>query len=141
MQRNRGSPRQVSVTNFRPRLGYVDVQRRVRESVVGSAVSIVVSSVVIALVGGLLVLLEPEASTPGTSVTGSYSVATKGPGPYGSGTLGPWQHLLRRVSPEDQIRDVLTFDGVFMFFGGEKPARPERPPPRPAGRPPAPPSA
>jgi|1186.fasta_scaffold16642_2 hypothetical protein len=115
MQRNRGSPRQVSVTNFRPRLGYVDVQRRVRESVVGSAVSIVVSSVVIALVGGLLVLLEPEASTPGTSVTGSYSVATKGPGPYGSGTLGPWQHLLRRVSPEDQIRDVLTFDGVFMF--------------------------
>src|SRR3954465_15172261 len=108
MQRNRGSPRQVSVTNYRPRLGYVDVQRRVRESVVGSTVSIVVSSVVIALVGGLLVLLEPEASTPGTSVTGSYSVATKGPGPYGSGTLGPWPNLLPPASPGGQTPDAPT---------------------------------
>ncbi|NUR98436.1 MAG: hypothetical protein HOV67_24665 [Kribbellaceae bacterium] len=40
---------------------------------------------------------------------------TSGPGLYGSGTLGPWQNLMHRISSEDQIRDTLMFDGVFMF--------------------------
>ncbi|WP_427887982.1 GDSL-type esterase/lipase family protein [Kribbella sp. GL6] len=82
----------------------------------GSLLSIVVTLLVIAGLGGVFVVLEPRTPSSDTLVGGtSYSVPTKGPGPYGSGTLGPWQGLIHRISSEDQIRDVLAFDGIFMF--------------------------
>jgi hypothetical protein len=81
----------------------------------GSVVAIVVTLLVLALLGAVLVLLEPRSTSAGSTVGGSYSVPSKGPGRYGSGTLGPWEGLIHRISPEDQIRDVLAFDGVFMF--------------------------
>ncbi|MFI5690938.1 hypothetical protein ACIA58_03775 [Kribbella sp. NPDC051586] len=83
----------------------------------GSVVSIVVTLLVLALLAGVLVVLEPRTTDADTTAdgTGSYSVPTKGPGQYGSGTLGPWQNLVRRISPEDQIRDTLMFDGIFLF--------------------------
>ncbi|MFF0339702.1 GDSL-type esterase/lipase family protein [Kribbella sp. NPDC004875] len=83
----------------------------------GSLVAILVTLVVLAILGGLFVVLEPRTKNADTTAdgTGAYSMPTQGSGLYGSGTLGPWQNLLRRISPEDQIRDVLAFDGVFMF--------------------------
>ncbi|WP_329004025.1 hypothetical protein OHA18_11595 [Kribbella sp. NBC_00709] len=83
----------------------------------GSVASILVTLVVLALLAGALVVLEPRTTDADTTAdgTGSYSVPTKGPGLYGSGTLGPWQNLVRRISPEDQIRDTLMFDGIFLF--------------------------
>ncbi|MGZ0150397.1 hypothetical protein ACXJJ3_25290 [Kribbella sp. WER1] len=82
----------------------------------GSLLSIVVTLLVIAGLGAVFVVLEPRTKGPDALVGGtSYSVPTQGPGPYGSGTLGPWQGLIHRISSEDQIRDVLAFDGIFMF--------------------------
>ncbi|MFD7156477.1 hypothetical protein ACFV9C_17890 [Kribbella sp. NPDC059898] len=82
----------------------------------GSLLAMVVTLLVIAGLGGLFVVLEPRTTSSDELVGGtSYSVPTQGPGLYGSGTLGPWQGLLHRISSEDQIRDVLAFDGVFMF--------------------------
>ncbi|HEY3508845.1 MAG TPA: hypothetical protein VGL36_06775 [Kribbella sp.] len=82
----------------------------------GSLLAIVVTLLVVAGLGGVFVVLEPRTTSSDTLVGGaSYSVPTRGPGPYGSGTLGPWQGLLHRISSEDQIRDVLAFDGIFMF--------------------------
>jgi hypothetical protein len=82
----------------------------------GSVLAIVVTLLVIAGIGGAFVALEPRTTNADALVGGSsYSVPTKGPGLYGSGTLGPWQGLIHRISSEDQIRDVLTFDGIFMF--------------------------
>ncbi|MGW7679198.1 hypothetical protein ACWGID_00565 [Kribbella sp. NPDC054772] len=83
----------------------------------GSLAAILVTLVVLAILGGLFVVLEPRTKNADTTAdgTGAYSTPTKGPGLYGSGSLGPWQNLVRRISPEDQIRDVLAFDGVFMF--------------------------
>jgi hypothetical protein len=83
----------------------------------GSLAAMIVTLVVLALLGGLLVVLEPRTTDADTTAdgTGSYAVPTIGPGLYGSGTLGPWQDLIRRISTEDQIRDVLTFDGIFLF--------------------------
>ncbi|HEY3558160.1 MAG TPA: hypothetical protein VGL05_11885 [Kribbella sp.] len=81
-----------------------------------SLLAIVVTLLVLASLGGVLVLLEPGPRSADTLVGGTaYSVPSKGPGKYGSGTLGPWQGLAHRVSPEDQIRDVLAFDGIFLF--------------------------
>ncbi|GAA3139051.1 hypothetical protein JOF29_000274 [Kribbella aluminosa] len=82
----------------------------------GSLLAIVVTLLVVAVLGGVFVVLEPRTTGSEALVGGtSYSVPTRGGGPYGSGTLGPWQGLLHRISSEDQIRDVLAFDGVFMF--------------------------
>jgi hypothetical protein len=82
----------------------------------GSVLAIVVSLLVLAGLGGVFVVLDPPATDADALDGGSsYSVPTKGPGRYGSGTLGPWKGLLHRISSEDQIRDVLAFDGVFMF--------------------------
>lgn len=89
--------------------------RRVREAAVGQAVAILVTLLVLALVGGLLIILEPRSSVATTIGSNSYSVPTGGPGPYGSGMLGPWHNLKHSISTEDQIRDVLTFDGVAIF--------------------------
>ncbi|TDD20917.1 hypothetical protein E1218_21605 [Kribbella turkmenica] len=36
-------------------------------------------------------------------------------GAYGSGTLGSWQNLLRRISSEQEIQDALVFNGIFLF--------------------------
>jgi lysophospholipase L1-like esterase len=81
----------------------------------GSLVAIVVTLVVLALLGGLFVALEPRSTTAGVAAGGSYAAPSQGPGRYGSGRLGPWQDLVHRISPEDDIREVLAFDGVFMF--------------------------
>ncbi|MGW6199930.1 hypothetical protein ACWF0M_27565 [Kribbella sp. NPDC055110] len=82
----------------------------------GSVAAIVVTLLVVALLGGVLVVLEPRSTSAESTVGGAdYSVPSSGPGRYGSGTLGPWQNLIHRISPEDQIRDVLAFDGIFMF--------------------------
>jgi hypothetical protein len=81
----------------------------------GSLAAIVVTLLVVALLGGVLVVLDPRSTSADTTVGGSYGVPSSGPGRYGSGTLGPWQNLIHRISPEDQIREVLAFDGVFMF--------------------------
>jgi hypothetical protein len=92
------------------------LKRRLREYVIAPGIAIVVTCAVFALIGGLLVLLEPRSpnAASSTSIISSGTTATV-PGRYGSGTLGPWQNLLRRISPEDQIRDTLTFNGIFMF--------------------------
>jgi len=98
-----------------------------REQVIDPIVAITVSLAVLTLVGGVLVLLEPgsprgAAST--TTVAGADPSAGVAPGSakvvppanaYGSGTLGPWQNLGHRISSEDQIRDTLMFNGIFMF--------------------------
>ncbi|MEV0283927.1 MULTISPECIES: hypothetical protein [unclassified Kribbella] len=76
-----------------------------------------VTMVVLTLVGGVLVLLEPSrpsvavpvSSAPGT---GARSVDR---GPFGSGRLGPWENLVNHISSDDEIRDTLMFNGVFMF--------------------------
>ncbi|MFF0265525.1 hypothetical protein [Kribbella sp. NPDC004536] len=82
----------------------------------GSLLAIVVTLLILGGLGGVFVVLEPRTTSADALVGGSaYSVPTTGAGLYGSGTLGPWQNLMHRISSEDQIRDVLTFDGVFMF--------------------------
>ncbi|MFI7059362.1 hypothetical protein ACIBL3_00085 [Kribbella sp. NPDC050124] len=76
-----------------------------------------VTMVVLTLVGGVLVLLEPSrpsatipvSSTPGT---GARSVDR---GPYGSGRLGSWEDLVKHISSDDEVQDTLMFNGVFMF--------------------------
>jgi hypothetical protein len=88
-----------------------------RELVVGPFVAMTVTLSVLAATGGVLVLLEPgrpHAAAPVGSVsdTGAPSVS---PGAFGSGTLGPWQDLVKRISSDDEIRDTLMFNGVFMF--------------------------
>ncbi len=88
---------------------------RLREYVIAPGISIVVTLVVLALLSGLMVVLEPRTATITASPTNGYAAYGSGPGPYGSGTLGPWQNLLRRISTEDEIRDVLNFNGAFMF--------------------------
>ncbi|WP_329482567.1 hypothetical protein OG555_10185 [Kribbella sp. NBC_01484] len=95
------------------------MRSRLRESVIAPAMAIVVTLAVFTAIGGLLVLLEPRSPTPAGPDTGLLAAppgpTTVPPGRYGSGTLGPWQNLLRRITPDDQIRDVLTFNGIFMF--------------------------
>jgi hypothetical protein len=94
------------------------MRRRLREYVIAPGIAIVVTLMVIVMIGAALVLLEPKtpnAAAPTTAISNTFGPTTVAPGRYGSGTLGPWQNLLRRVSPEDQIRDVLNFNGIFMF--------------------------
>lgn len=120
-----GSPRHVSVRRRR-RLGGVavvhDIRQRPRHERVsvlrrflGSVAAIGVTLLVLALLGAVFVVLEPRSTSADSTVGGSYGVPSKGPGRWGSGTLGPWDGLARRISPEDEIRDVLAFDGIFMF--------------------------
>ncbi|HWD82305.1 MAG TPA: GDSL-type esterase/lipase family protein [Kribbella sp.] len=121
MHQIRGAPLQ-GAADSRRRVGNAAVVRdqtaqasRVR-AFFGSLLAIVVTLLVLGGLGGVFVVLEPRATAADTLVGGSsYSVPTSGPGLYGSGTLGPWQNLMHRVSSEDQIRDVLMFDGVFLF--------------------------
>jgi hypothetical protein len=128
MHQVRGSPRHVAARRRRLKLGGVGTLPPVHihpqhervslfRAFLGSVASIFVTLVVLALLAGALVVLEPRTTDADATAegTGSYSVPTKGPGLYGSGTLGPWRDLIRRISPEDQIRDVLTFDGIFLF--------------------------
>jgi hypothetical protein len=79
-------------------------------------VAMTVTLVMLALTGGVLVFLEPgkpsAVSVSSATGTGAGSLT---PGPFGSGTLGPWQHLGKHVSSDDEIRDALMFNGVFMF--------------------------
>ncbi|MEU4190489.1 hypothetical protein AB0E69_01220 [Kribbella sp. NPDC026611] len=91
--------------------------RQVRQAAIGQVVAIFVTILVLTVVGGLLIVLEPRSSAADITPidADSYSAPSAGPGAYGSGTLGPWQNLLHHISSEDQIRDVLSFDGVFMF--------------------------
>jgi GDSL-like Lipase/Acylhydrolase family len=95
------------------------VSSRLRESVIAPVVAIVVTIAVFTAIGGLLALLEPRSPSVAGPATGLFSAPpspiTAPPGRYGSGTLGPWQNLLRRITPDDQIQDVLTFNGIFMF--------------------------
>ncbi|GAA1591963.1 hypothetical protein GCM10009789_52550 [Kribbella sancticallisti] len=56
------------------------------------------------LLGGAVVAASAVATTE-----------TAAAGPFGSGDLGPWQHLVRAISTEAQIQRVLDTDGVFMF--------------------------
>ncbi len=94
------------------------LRRRLREFVIEPVVAIVVTLAVLTVIGGLMVLLEPrspDAAGPTAGISAPPGPTTVAPGRYGSGTLGPWQNLLRRITPEDQIRDVLTFNGIFMF--------------------------
>jgi hypothetical protein len=80
-----------------------------------SLAAIGVTLLVLALLGGAVVALDPRMNSALSTTDGSYGGAVKGPGKYGSGALGPWQNLLHRISPEDEIRDVLASDGIFMF--------------------------
>lgn len=95
------------------------LKRRVRDFLVGPVTAIIVTLAVFAFIGGLLVVLEPRSSTAAAPATGGSGISSSldyaPPGQYGSGTLGPWQNLLRRISPEDDIRDALSFNGIFMF--------------------------
>ena len=92
-------------------------RRSFRELVGGQLVAIAVTLVVLALTGGLLVLLEPgtpNSAAPVNSVSGT-GARSVSPGAFGSGTLGPWQGLVKHISSDDDIRDTLMFNGVFMF--------------------------
>jgi hypothetical protein len=89
-----------------------------REKVVGPFVAIAVSLSVMAATGGVLVLLEPSQPQVTAPVSSSVSGAGErsvAPGGFGSGTLGPWQDLVKRISSDDEIQDALMFNGVFMF--------------------------
>ncbi|MEU8221470.1 GDSL-type esterase/lipase family protein [Kribbella sp. NPDC048915] len=85
--------------------------RRIGESTAAIAVTLMV----LALLGGAMVALEPRTTAASSPSDSTYTPPAKGPGKYGSGALGPWEHLVRRISTEDEIRDVLAFDGIFMF--------------------------
>lgn len=92
-------------------------QRSFRDLVGGPLVAITVTLAVLAVLGGALILLEPgkpSVSAPVSSAvdTGARSI---NPGQFGSGTLGPWQDLSKRISSDDEIQDTLMFNGVFMF--------------------------
>lgn len=93
------------------------LKRRVRDFLIGPVTSIAVTLAVLTGIGGVLVMLEPGSTNTVAASGGSGITALTyaPPGDYGSGTLGPWQNLLRRISPEDEIRDVLTFNGIFLF--------------------------
>ena len=94
------------------------LRSKLREFVIGPVTAVVGTFGVLALVGALLVLLEPHSPSAGgltTSISAPTAPFAVAPGRYGSGTLGPWQNLLRRITPDDEIRDVLTFNGVFLF--------------------------
>ena len=92
------------------------LKRRLREFVIEPGIAIVVTCTVLAMIGGLMVLLEPRSTSAAPATTSITSgPTTVAAGRYGSGTLDPWQDLLRRISPEDEIRDTLTFNGIFMF--------------------------
>ena len=99
--------------------GVESVRSRLRESVIAPAMAIVITLAVFTAIGGLLVLLEPRSPSSAVPDTGLLAAppgpTTVPPGRYGSGTLGPWQNLLRRITPDDQIRDALMFNGIFMF--------------------------
>jgi len=88
---------------------------RMREYVLAPGISIVVTMVVLLLLSALMVALEPRSTNVAASPTTGYSDYGTGTGQYGSGTLGPWQDLLKRISTDDEIRDVLNFNGIFMF--------------------------
>jgi len=86
--------------------------------VIAPGIAILVTLVVLVVIGGALVLLEPRtpnAAPPTTAISNTYAPTAVAPGRYGSGVLGSWDKLLRRISPEDQVRDVLNFNGIFMF--------------------------
>ena len=88
-----------------------------REHIGGPLVAITVTLLILALLGGVLVLLEPgepQLAKPVSSVSGTGARSIT-PGPFGSGTLGPWQDLTKRISSDDDVRDALMFNGVFMF--------------------------
>src|SRR5690349_10572778 len=128
MHQVRGAPRHVAAGRRRLMLGGGRTLKQAHihphhervsllRAFLGSVASIFVTLVVLAVLAGVLVVLEPRTTDADTTAdgNGSYSVPTTGAGRYGSGTLGPWQDLVRRISPEDQIRDTLTFDGIFLF--------------------------
>jgi lysophospholipase L1-like esterase len=77
-------------------------------------VAMTVTLSVLALTGGTLVLLEPSRPAPSVPVSAS-GARSLGTGPFGSGTLHPWEGLARRVSSDDEVRDALMYNGVFMF--------------------------
>ena len=93
------------------------MKRRRLHDFTSSCAAIAVTLVVLALVGGLLVLLEPRSSAaPVTNLAApSPSGVVSARGEFGSGALGSWQDLARRISSEDDIRDVQMFNGVYMF--------------------------
>jgi hypothetical protein len=98
-------------------VGALRHRRSFREYIGGPLVAIMVTLFVLTLLGGVLVLLEPgeppvTAPVRSASGTGARSMS---PGAFGSGTLGPWQDLVKHVSSDDDIRDTLMFNGVFMF--------------------------
>jgi hypothetical protein len=94
-------------------------QRSRLHDLLTACAAIVVTLVVLALVGALLVLLEPKSSTAAAPVGGvaepSPADSVSARGEFGSGPLGSWQDLARRISSEDEIRDVQMFNGIFMF--------------------------
>jgi hypothetical protein len=92
-------------------------RRGFRDLVGGPLAAITVTLFVLAVLGGALILLEPaqpSVSTPVSSGSGT-GARSVDPGTFGSGTLGPWQDLVKHVSSDDEIRDTLMFNGVFMF--------------------------
>ncbi|TCO30451.1 hypothetical protein EV652_105446 [Kribbella steppae] len=98
-------------------VGPLRLRRGFREHVGGPLVAMTVTLLVLALLGGVMVLLEPgkpPLSAPVSSVSGT-GARSVSPGAFGSGTLGPWQDLAKRISSDDDIQDALMFNGVFMF--------------------------
>jgi hypothetical protein len=98
-------------------VGALGRRRSFREHIGGPLVAISVTLVVLTLLGGVLVLLEPgqpRVTAPVSSASGT-GARSLSPGVFGSGTLGPWQDLAKRISSDDDIRDTLMFNGVFMF--------------------------
>lgn len=98
-------------------MGSLIHRRSFRESVVLPFVAITVTLSILSVTAGLLVLLEPgkpSAATLSSPVPGT-GARSLDRGAYGSGTLGPWQDLVRRISSDDDIRAALVFNGIFTF--------------------------
>ncbi|WP_433167157.1 hypothetical protein [Kribbella sp. CA-247076] len=80
----------------------------------------VASTVILSILtgtAGLLVLLEPGEPPPAAPISSASGTTERPAKPksFGSGTLGPWQNLSNHISPEDDIREVLRFNGIFLF--------------------------
>jgi hypothetical protein len=68
--------------------------------------------IIVILFVTLLALIHLE--TP-TAHAKSSAPAVTDTGPYGSGTLGPWQDHARAISSAAQVRHVVATDGVVLF--------------------------
>jgi len=59
--------------------------------------------------------VKPKPTAPPTATVAPPVIRPTKPGRSGSGQLGPWENLSRRISSVAKIRAAVRGDGVFMF--------------------------